>query len=96
MLAAFDLDRLPSFCAKHGLDDTGEPNEEPKRTRTERRVGTRAVVIEQTTHPPDSGSRLRRRKAPHAGALLRACTQTTSGAGTATTRNDCIEAAERP
>jgi hypothetical protein len=51
-LAAFNLDRIRSFRAKHALDEQGRPTE-PKQMRTKRRVGTWAEVIEPTTSPPD-------------------------------------------
>jgi hypothetical protein len=49
--AAFNIDRIRSFRAKHALDEEGRPTEKPKRTRAKRRVGTWSDVIEQT-HPP--------------------------------------------
>jgi hypothetical protein len=52
-LAAYNLDRIRSFRAKHALDEHGQPTEKPKQTRTRRRVGTWADVIEPTTSPPD-------------------------------------------
>ena len=52
-LAAFNLDRIRSFRAKHALDEQGRPTEKPKQTRAKRRTGTWAGVIEPTTSPPD-------------------------------------------
>ena len=51
-LAAFNLDRIRSFRAKHALDEDGQPTEKPKRTRARRRTGTWADVIEGTQAPP--------------------------------------------
>jgi hypothetical protein len=52
-LAAFNLDRIRSFRAKHRLDEEGRPTEKPKHTRAKRRTGTWAEVIEPTETPPD-------------------------------------------
>jgi len=52
-LAAYNLDRIRSFRAKHALDETGQPTEKPKQKRARRRTGTWADVIEPTTDPPD-------------------------------------------
>ena len=52
-LAAFNLDRIRSFRAKHALDEQGRPTEQPKQTRARRRVGTWAEVIETTDPPPE-------------------------------------------
>jgi hypothetical protein len=52
-LAAFNLDRIRSFRAKHNLDDTGQPKTKPKHTRAKRRTGTWAQVIDNTESPPD-------------------------------------------
>jgi hypothetical protein len=52
-LAAFNLDRIRSFRAKHGLDEQGRPTEKPKLMRAKRRVGTWAEAIDPTTSPPD-------------------------------------------
>jgi hypothetical protein len=51
-LAAFNLDRIRSFRAKHALDEQGRPTENAKKTRTRRRVGTWSDVIEATDPPP--------------------------------------------
>lgn len=51
-LAAYNLDRIRSFRAKHRLDDEGRPTEKPKQTRTRRRTGTWADVIEPSEAPP--------------------------------------------
>ncbi len=52
-LAAYNLDRIRSFRAKHALDEHGQPKEKPKQTRVRKRTGTWADVIEPTTDPPD-------------------------------------------
>jgi hypothetical protein len=52
-LAAYNLDRLRSFRAKHALDEQGQPTVKPKQTRARRRTGTWADVIEPTETPPD-------------------------------------------
>jgi hypothetical protein len=36
-----------SFRAKHHLDETGQPKNQPKQTRAKRRTGTWAEVIER-------------------------------------------------
>lgn len=51
-LAAYNLDRIRSFRAKHHLDETGQPTDKPKKTRAHRRTGTWADVIEATEAPP--------------------------------------------
>ena len=51
-LAAFNLDRIRSFRAKHALDEAGRPTDKPMQRRTKRRVGTWAEGIEPTTGPP--------------------------------------------
>jgi hypothetical protein len=45
-LAAYNLDRIRSFKAKHGLDDNGQAVPTPKQTRARRRSGTWTEVIE--------------------------------------------------
>ncbi len=52
-LAAFNLDRIRSYRAKHALDENGRPTGKPKQSRAKRRSGTWADVIEPTTSPPD-------------------------------------------
>jgi hypothetical protein len=52
-LAAFNLDRIRSFRAKHALDEDGRPTGKPKKTRARRRVGTWSDVIEKTDPLPD-------------------------------------------
>jgi hypothetical protein len=52
-LAAFNLDRIRSFRAKHALDEQGQPTQKPKQMRAKRRAGTWAEAIEPTTSPPD-------------------------------------------
>jgi hypothetical protein len=52
-LAAYNLDRIRSFRAKHALDESGQPAAKPKQIRARRRTGTWADVIEETTSPPD-------------------------------------------
>jgi hypothetical protein len=51
-LAAYNLDRIRSFRAKHALDEQGKPIAKPKRTRARRRTGTWAEVIDTTDDPP--------------------------------------------
>jgi hypothetical protein len=51
-LAAFNLDRIRSYRAKHQLDEHGQPTDKPKQTRARRRTGTWADVIEPTETPP--------------------------------------------
>ena len=46
-LAAFNLDRVRSFRAKHLLGEDGRPAEKPRRTRAKRRSGTWAELIER-------------------------------------------------
>jgi hypothetical protein len=46
-LAAFNLDRVRSFRAKHHLDETGRPAIKLKQTRAKRRAGTWAEIIER-------------------------------------------------
>ena len=48
-LAAYNLDRIRSYRAKHHLDETGQPTTRPKQTRARRRSGTWAELI----HTPD-------------------------------------------
>jgi hypothetical protein len=52
-LAAFNLDRIRSYRAKHALDENRQPADKPTRTRAKRRVGTWAEAIEPTTSPPE-------------------------------------------
>ncbi|HEX6395652.1 MAG TPA: hypothetical protein VFZ97_19640 [Acidimicrobiales bacterium] len=52
-LAAFNLDRIRSFRAKHHLDEQGQPTGRAKQTRAPRRTGTWADVIEPCETPPD-------------------------------------------
>jgi hypothetical protein len=52
-LAAYNLDGIRSFRAKHALDEQGLPTEKPKRTRAKRRTGTWADVIDTTEAPRD-------------------------------------------
>ena len=51
-LAAYNLDRIRSFRAKHALDEQGQPTAKPKQTRARRRTGTWAEVIDTTDDPP--------------------------------------------
>jgi hypothetical protein len=51
-LAAFNLDRIRSFRAKHALDERGVPMERPKQSRARRRTGTWSDLIETTSDPP--------------------------------------------
>jgi hypothetical protein len=54
-LAAYNLDRIRSFKAKHGLDDNGQAVQAvptPRQTRARRRSGTWTEVIETSQAPP--------------------------------------------
>jgi len=51
-LAAYNLDRIRSFRAKHHLDETGQSTQKPKQTRARRRTGTWADIIETNESPP--------------------------------------------
>lgn len=51
-LAAYNLDRVRSFKAKHGLDENGVVVERPRQRRARRRTGTWAEVIEAGPAPP--------------------------------------------
>jgi len=51
-LAAYNLDRVRSFKAKHGLHDNAEILERPKQRRARRRTGTWTDVIEAGPAPP--------------------------------------------
>jgi hypothetical protein len=51
-LAAYNLDRVRSFRAKHGLDDSGQVVESPKQRRARRRSGTWTEIVESSQAPP--------------------------------------------
>jgi hypothetical protein len=51
-LAAYNLDRIRSFKAKHGLGDDGQAVERPKQRRARRRSGTWAEITEAGPAPP--------------------------------------------
>jgi hypothetical protein len=51
-LAAYNLDRIRSFKAKHGLDDDAQMIERPERRRAGRRSGTWAEITEAGPAPP--------------------------------------------
>ncbi len=51
-LAAYNLDRIRSFKAKHGLDDNGQVVEKPKRQRARRRSGAWTEIVESGPAPP--------------------------------------------
>jgi len=51
-LAAYNLDRIRSFKAKHGLDDDAQVVEMPKQRRARRRSGTWAEITESGPAPP--------------------------------------------
>jgi hypothetical protein len=51
-LAAYNLDRLRSYRAKHHLDETGQPSGRPKQTRARRRHGTWAELIDTPNPEP--------------------------------------------
>jgi hypothetical protein len=50
-LAAYNLDRIRSFKAKHGLDDSGQVVAKPQQQRARRRTGTWTEVIETSQAP---------------------------------------------
>jgi hypothetical protein len=51
-LAAFNLDRIRSFRAKHHIDEQGRPTgDKPKQTRARRRTGTWTDVIDGEAPP---------------------------------------------
>jgi len=51
-LAAYNLDRIRSFKAKHGLDDNARTVERPKQRRARRRSGTWTEIVESGPAPP--------------------------------------------
>ena len=51
-LAAYNLDRVRSFKAKHGLDADGQVVENPKPRRARRRSGTWSEIVESSQAPP--------------------------------------------
>ena len=51
-LAAYNLDRIRSFKAKHGLDDDAQVVERPRQRRARRRSGTWAEIVESSQAPP--------------------------------------------
>jgi hypothetical protein len=51
-LAAYNLDCIRSFKAKHGLDDDGQVVERAKQRRARRRSGTWAEITEAGPAPP--------------------------------------------
>jgi hypothetical protein len=51
-LAAYNLDRVRSFKAKHSLDDNGQVVEKPKRQRARRRSGAWTEIVESGPAPP--------------------------------------------
>jgi hypothetical protein len=51
-LAAYNLDRVRSFKAKHGLDADGQVVEKPKPRRARRRSGVWSEIIEGSQAPP--------------------------------------------
>lgn len=52
-LAAFNLDRIRSYRAKHHLNEQGRPGQRPKQTRAKRRTVTWAQLIDTpSTSPP--------------------------------------------
>jgi hypothetical protein len=54
-LAAYNLDRIRSYRAKHHLDETGQPVGRPKQARARRRHGTWAELIDgPPSGPPPS------------------------------------------
>jgi len=51
-LAAYNLDRVRSFKAKHGLDADGQVVEKPKPRRARRRSGMWSEIVESSQAPP--------------------------------------------
>jgi hypothetical protein len=51
-LAAFNLDRIRSFRAKHSIDENGQPTAKPRHIRARRRTGTWSDVVEPASDPP--------------------------------------------
>ena len=51
-LAAYNLDRIRSFRAKHGLDDDAQVVGRPKQHRARRRSGTWTEIVESSQAPP--------------------------------------------
>ncbi len=51
-LAAYNLDRIRSYRAKHHLDENGQPVGRPKQTRVRRRHGTWAELIDSPSSAP--------------------------------------------
>jgi hypothetical protein len=51
-LAAYNLDRVRSFKAKHGLDADGQVVDKPKPRRTRRRSGVWSEIVENSQAPP--------------------------------------------
>lgn len=51
-LAAYNLDRVRSFKAKHGLDADGRVVEEPKQRRARRRTGVWAEIVAENSQAP--------------------------------------------
>jgi hypothetical protein len=51
-LAAYNLDRVRSFKAKHGLDDDAQVVERPKQRRARRRTGVWSEIVESSQAPP--------------------------------------------
>jgi len=51
-LAAYNLDRIRSFKAKHGLDDNARVVENPTQHRARRRSGTWGEITESSPGPP--------------------------------------------
>ena len=50
-LAAYNLDRVRSFKAKHGLDADGQVVERPRPRRARRRSGTWSEIVESSKAP---------------------------------------------
>jgi hypothetical protein len=51
-LAAYNLDRIRSFKAKHGLDNDAQVVERSKQHRARRRSGTWRDIVESGPTPP--------------------------------------------
>ncbi len=54
VVAAYNLDRIRSFKAKHRLDDAGQVVERPRQQRAVRQSGTWTDVVESGPAPPST------------------------------------------
>jgi hypothetical protein len=53
-LAAYNLDRIRPFKAKHRLDDAGQVVDRPRQQRARRRSGTWTDIVEGGPAPPST------------------------------------------